>query len=45
MAHIRLPEGLPGILGPMAFSPEATKPLNALARVRTEPSRRTIWGK
>jgi uncharacterized peroxidase-related enzyme len=33
MAHIRLPEGIPGILGPMAFSPETTKPLNALAEV------------
>jgi len=22
MAHIKLPEGIPGILGPMAFSPE-----------------------
>jgi uncharacterized peroxidase-related enzyme len=33
MAHIRLPEGLPGILGPMAFSPETAKALNALAEV------------
>jgi uncharacterized peroxidase-related enzyme len=33
MAHIRLPEGNPGILGPMAFSPETAKPLNALAEV------------
>ena len=33
MAHIRLPEGVPGILGPMAFSPETAKPLNALAEV------------
>jgi len=33
MAHIRLPEGIPGILGPMAFSPETEKPLNALAEV------------
>jgi uncharacterized peroxidase-related enzyme len=33
MAHIRLPEGLPGILGPMAFSPDTAKPLNALAEV------------
>ncbi|WP_420148870.1 carboxymuconolactone decarboxylase family protein [Spirosoma sp.] len=30
MAHIQLPEGLPGIRGPMAFSPETTKPLNLL---------------
>jgi uncharacterized peroxidase-related enzyme len=33
MAHIRLPEGIPGILGPMAFSPETAKPLNALVEV------------
>jgi len=33
MAHISLPEGIPGILGPMAFSPETAKPLNALAEV------------
>jgi uncharacterized peroxidase-related enzyme len=33
MAHIRLPEGIPGILGPTAFSPETAKPLNALAEV------------
>lgn len=33
MAHIQLPEGLPGIRGPMAFRPETTKPLNDLAEV------------
>jgi uncharacterized peroxidase-related enzyme len=33
MAHIRLPEGLPGILGPMAFSPGTAHALNALAEV------------
>ncbi|MGB6199216.1 MAG: peroxidase-related enzyme [Candidatus Acidiferrales bacterium] len=33
MAHIQLPEGIPGILGPMAFSPETAKPINALAEV------------
>ena len=33
MPHIRLPEGIPGILGPMAFSPETARPLNALAEV------------
>jgi uncharacterized peroxidase-related enzyme len=33
MAHIKLPEGIPGILGPMAFSPETAVPLNALAEV------------
>src|SRR6185369_7590581 len=33
MAHIKLPEGLPGIRGPMAFRPETAKPLNELAEV------------
>jgi uncharacterized peroxidase-related enzyme len=33
MAHIKLQEGIPGILGPMAFSPETAKPLNELAEV------------
>jgi uncharacterized peroxidase-related enzyme len=33
MAHIPLPEGIPGILGPMAFRPETAKPLNELAEV------------
>ena len=33
MAHIGLAEGIHGILGPMAFSPETAKPLNALAEV------------
>lgn len=32
MAHIHLPEGLPGIRGPMVFSPETTKPLSELAQ-------------
>jgi len=31
MPHIELPAGLPGILGPMAFSPATAKPMNALA--------------
>jgi uncharacterized peroxidase-related enzyme len=31
MAHIDLPEGLPGIRGLMAFRPEIAKPLNELA--------------
>ncbi|MEO5930983.1 MAG: peroxidase-related enzyme [Candidatus Kapaibacterium sp.] len=31
MAHISLPEGLPGITGPMAFRPETAKPMNELA--------------
>ena len=33
MPHIPLPEGLPGILGPMVFRPETAKPLNELAEV------------
>jgi len=33
MAHIDLPEGLPGIRGPMAFRPQTAKPLNELAEV------------
>jgi uncharacterized peroxidase-related enzyme len=33
MAHISLPEGLPGIRGPMAFRPETAKPLSELAQV------------
>lgn len=33
MPHIRLPEGLPGILGPMAYKPETAKPLNELAEI------------
>ena len=33
MAHIKLPKGLPGIRGPMAFRPETSKPLNELAEV------------
>jgi uncharacterized peroxidase-related enzyme len=33
MPHIQLPDGIPGILGPMAFSPDTAKPLNELAEV------------
>jgi uncharacterized peroxidase-related enzyme len=33
MAHIKLPEGIPGIVGPMAFSPQTAKPMNELADV------------
>jgi len=33
MAHIALPDGLPGIRGPMAIRPETAKPLNELAEV------------
>jgi uncharacterized peroxidase-related enzyme len=33
MAHITLPDHLPGIRGPMAFRPETAKPLNELVDV------------
>ena len=33
MAHIKLPEGLPGIRGPMALRPETAKPMSELAEV------------
>jgi uncharacterized peroxidase-related enzyme len=33
MPHIAPPEGLPGILGPMASRPEPAKPLNELAEI------------
>jgi len=33
MAHIQLPEGAPGIVGPLAFRPETAKPLLELAEV------------
>ena len=33
MPHIKLPEGLPGITGPLAFRPETAKPLRELAEV------------
>lgn len=33
MAHIQLQEGLPGIVGPLAFSPDTAQPLLQLAEV------------
>lgn len=33
MAHIKLPEGLPGIVGLLAYRPETAKPLSELAEV------------
>jgi uncharacterized peroxidase-related enzyme len=33
MAHIALPEGLPGIRGPMAFRPDTARPLNEIVDV------------
>lgn len=41
MPYIELPAGLPGIRGPMAFSPETARPLNDLVNVllRTNANR------
>ena len=33
MAHIALPEGLPGITGGFAFRPETAKPMRELAHI------------
>ncbi len=33
MAHINLPDGVPGIRGPMMFRPETAKPLNELVDI------------
>jgi uncharacterized peroxidase-related enzyme len=33
MAHIDLPEGIPGIRGPMTFRPETAKPLNEIVDI------------
>src|SRR3569833_27987 len=33
MAHIKLQDDLPGIRGPMAYSPETAEPLNMLAEI------------
>ena len=33
MPYIQLPEGLPGIVGPMTYRPETAKPLNELAEI------------
>ncbi|MDP4264790.1 MAG: peroxidase-related enzyme [Bacteroidota bacterium] len=42
MAYIELPEGLPGIRGPMAFRPETAKPLNELAEVLLRDDNNTL---
>ena len=31
MAHIQLPEGVPGIIRPLSYSPDTAKPLLELA--------------
>lgn len=33
MAHIKLEEGVPGIRGPMVFSPETTKPMREFVEI------------
>lgn len=42
MAYIDLPEGLPGIRGPMAFRPETAQPLNALAEILLHDDNNTL---
>lgn len=42
MAHINLPEGLPGIRGPMAFRPETARPLNELAEILLRDDNNTL---
>lgn len=42
MAHIQLPEGLPGIRGPMAFRPETAKPMNELAEILLRDDNNTL---
>ncbi len=42
MAYINLPEGLPGIRGPMAFRPETAKPLNLLAEILLRDDNNTL---
>ncbi len=42
MAHINLPEELPGIRGPMAFRPETARPLNELAEILLRDDNNTL---
>ncbi|HEY6901944.1 MAG TPA: carboxymuconolactone decarboxylase family protein [Puia sp.] len=42
MPHISLTEGLPGIRGPMAFSPATARPLNELAEVLLRDDNNTL---
>jgi uncharacterized peroxidase-related enzyme len=42
MSYIPFEEGLPGIRGPMAFSPETARPLNALAEVLLRDDANTL---
>jgi uncharacterized peroxidase-related enzyme len=38
MPHMTLPDGLPGITGPLAFRPETAKPMRALAFLLRGPN-------
>jgi|SRR6185437_4267532 len=42
MAHIDLKNDLPGIRGPMAYSPETAKPLNELAEILLRDDNNTL---
>ncbi|HEY5367503.1 MAG TPA: carboxymuconolactone decarboxylase family protein [Hanamia sp.] len=42
MAHINLKNDLPGIRGPMAYSPETAKPLNELAEILLHDDKNTL---
>lgn len=42
MAHINLNNDLPGIIGPMAYSPETAKPLNELAEILLHDDNNTL---
>lgn len=42
MAHINLNNDLPGIRGPMAYSPETAKPLNELAEILLHDDNNTL---
>ena len=42
MAHINLNNDLPGIRGPMAYSPETAKPLNELAEILLHDDKNTL---
>lgn len=42
MAHINLKNDLPGIRGPMAFSPDTAKPLNELAEILLHDDNNTL---
>jgi hypothetical protein len=44
MPHIEVPEGLPGILGPMAISSESTKVLGELAEASHARQRHSDGG-